>query len=235
MPRRKNFVFRILLLSFLILIPLIYLNEFYIHFYSYISGNIIIDIINQQWHVVALNIILFMALLIPLSYRRKANWKEYGLVGAFFISLFIEMYGIPLTILFVSNYFLNANSAVPNTLLGFNIFGVGFAMDIGMAYGSIIIIIGILLIMTGWVTLYNNIKKKGLVTSGIYSYSRHPQYLGFIMTTIGWFVAWPTLITILFTPILIYKYFTLCKKEEKEISKEFPKYESYKENVPFLI
>jgi len=233
MLKFKKFLFRILFL-FLILAPLLYFNHFYDHFYVYITGNIIREVITQQWHIIAINIMLFMAFMIPLSYRRKADWKEYGLVSAFFISLFIEMYGIPLTILFISNYFSNANSNLPNSLIGFNVLGVNLGMDIGMTYGAFLIIVGMCLIITGWITLYKNVKKKGLVINGIYSYSRHPQYLGFILITIGWFIAWPTILTLIFVPILIYKYIRVCKKEENEISTTFSGYKKYREKVPFL-
>ncbi|MFH0929238.1 MAG: isoprenylcysteine carboxylmethyltransferase family protein [Candidatus Aenigmatarchaeota archaeon] len=218
----------------LLLLPLLNVPGFYEHFASYLSGNIIREVISQQWHVVLISIALFMAFMIPLSYRRKANWGEYGLAGAFFVSLFIEMYGIPLTILLTSSYFFNPGAQTPGVLTGFEIFGVGFGMDIGMVYGAALIVVGMLLIITGWITLYKNVKK-GLVTRGIYSYSRHPQYLGFILMTWGWFVAWPTLITLVFTPILVYKYLDVCRKEENEVSKQFIKYRAYKKSVPFFI
>ena len=95
----KNLLIRILLIL-LILIPIVFFQDFYKHFYVYLTGNIITNVITQQWHIVVLSILLFVAFLIPLSFKRKANWVEYGLVSAFFVSLFIEMYGIPLTILF---------------------------------------------------------------------------------------------------------------------------------------
>jgi methanethiol S-methyltransferase len=218
----------------LFLVPLLSIGSFYEHFSAYMSGNILRDVVNQQWHVVAFNILIFMAFLIPLSYRRKAKWNEYGMVGAFFVSLFIEMYGIPLSIMFASNYFSSSAAINPPILIGFEFLGVRLGMDIGMAYGAVMMVFGMALIVAGWLTLYKN-AKKGLVTNGLYSYSRHPQYLGFILITLGWFIAWPTFLTLLFTPVLVYKYLSVSKKEEQEVSKEFPSYKNYKANVPFLI
>ncbi|WP_429221670.1 methyltransferase family protein [Methanobacterium oryzae] len=230
----KNLIPRILLLI-LFLVPIIYFNGFYYHFYVYLSSNVITGIITRQWHIVILCILLFMAFLIPLSYRRKANWVEYGLVSAFFISLFIEMYGIPLTVLFASKYFFTPGIQLPPNIVSFYFLGVGFGMDIAMTYGAILMLIGMFIIIIGWIKLYRSTKKDGLVTDGIYAYSRHPQYLGFILIILGWFFGWPTIITLVLAPILIYKYIKVCKTEEKEISKEFPEYKEYKENVPLFI
>ncbi len=234
MRQIKNFLPRILLLI-LFLVPIIYFKDFYYHFYVYLSGNIITGVIMQQWHIVILFILLFTAFLIPLSYRRKANWVEYGLVTAFLVSLFIEMYGIPLTILLASKYFFTSGTQLPPNIANFYFLGVGFGMDIAMTYGAILMIIGLSIIIIGWIKLYRNTKKDGLVTDGIYAYSRHPQYLGFILFILGWLFGWPTIITVFLAPILIYKYVRVCKTEEKEITNEFAEYKEYKKKVPLFI
>ena len=79
--------------------------------------------------------------------------------------------------------------------------------------------------------------KKGnsLVTSGIYAYSRHPQYLGFIMILYGWLMGWPTIITVVFSSILIFMYVRVCILEEREVLKLIPEYQEYKKRVPFFI
>ncbi len=234
MKMRKNLYFRIFILIFF-LIPLFFFQDFYIHFYAYLSSNVITEVVTSQWAVVLFFIILFLVFLIPLSYRRKAAWVEYSLVVAFFISLFVEMYGIPLTILLASKYFFVPGTQLPPNVLNISFMGVGLGLDMAMVYGSVMIIMGMTLIILGWVTLYRNTKKEGLVTSGIYNYSRHPQYLGFILIILGWFFGWPTPLTLIFAPILIYKYVTVCRKEEIEVKKEHPEYDNYRSNVPFMI
>ena len=219
----------------LAVIPLIYYQEFYQHFYAYLTGNIITYVITKQWHIVILSILLFTAFLIPLSFRRKANWVERGLVGAFFVSLFIEMYGVPLTILLASKYFYPSNFITPGSSVDFKLLGVRFSMDLAMSYAALIMTIGTFLVIIGWITLYQNVKNNRLVTTGIYSLSRHPQYLGFILVIIGWLIGWPTLITLVFTPILIYKYIQVCQIEESEISNRIQAYQQYKKDVPFFI
>ena len=231
----KNLPIRILLILFILIPPIVFSQDFYKHFYVYLTGNIITRVITQQWHIVVLSILLFVALLIPLSFRRKPKWVEHGLVSAFFISLFIEMYGIPLTILFASKYFLTTNVSAPSSFIKFNFLGVIIHMDMAMSYAALLMIIGALFIIIGWITLYRNAKRTGLVTNGIYQYSRHPQYLGFILVIIGWFIGWPTILTLVFTPILIYRYIRLCKTEEYEIQNKYPEYKNYKTRVPFFI
>ena len=218
----------------LILIPIIFFTDFYIHIYSHFTGTILTTVISHQWHIVIINIAMFITFLIPLSFRRKINWKEYGLVTAFFVSLFVEMYGIPLTILFVSKSINNSYVELPNVVYEFEFLGVEIAMDMAMLYASILMVIGTLFILVAWITLYKKIKHEELVTSGIYSYSRHPQYFGFILIIIGWLVGWPTILTIIFAIILIFMYVRVCKIEEKELS-HIKKYKEYKERVPFFI
>jgi protein-S-isoprenylcysteine O-methyltransferase Ste14 len=234
MKLTKKILFRIFIVI-LFLLPLLFVQEFYLHFYAYLSSNVITEVVTRQWMVVLFFIILFMAFLIPLSYRRKAGWVEYGLVAAFFVSLFVEMYGIPLTILLASKYFFVPGTQLPPNVLNISFMGVGLGLDMAMIYGSLLILIGMSLIILGWVTLYRNSKEKGLVTSGIYQYSRHPQYLGFIFIILGWFFGWPTPLTLVFAPILVYKYLSVCRKEEAEVMKEHPEYEEYRSKVPFMI
>ena len=229
----RNLPYRIML-AILVLIPVMFIYDFYDHFYYHLSGELLMSTITQKWHIVILNIVFFISFLIPLSFRRKVNWKEYGLVVAFFVSLFIEMYGVPLTVLFASKYFSPSSAVPPNTVFSFTFLGVDIGMSLAMIYGTLLMVIGMVLIIMGWITLYRNIKPNEIVTNGIYSVSRHPQYFGFILIVIGWLVGWPTILTIIFAPILIYMYLRVSKKEEKELS-SVKEYEAYKEEVPFFI
>ncbi len=221
------------LMAALICVPIVFAKKFYEHFYAYLTGNVVNDIIKRQWDVVALSILLFLAFLIPLSFRRKVKWTEYGLVTAFFVSLFVEMYGIPFTILFAQKWFYQPGVKHPASVFDFHLLNVHFKMDIPMAYAAVLMIIGSLLVIAGWVTLYFGLKKRKLVTNGIYAVSRHPQYLGFIIIIFGWFIGWPTILTIVMTPILIFKYIHVARNEEKEVS-DSVKYNIYKEKVPFF-
>jgi protein-S-isoprenylcysteine O-methyltransferase Ste14 len=98
-------------------------------------------------------------------------------------------------------------------------------------------ILGLVLIAIGWVQIH---EAKGLVTTGIYRYMRHPQYTGILLFTFGWILYWPTVVTLILWPILIGAYVWLAKQEEKQIIEEFGKaYIEYikqtKRFIPFVI
>ena len=103
-----------------------------------------------------------------------------------------------------------------------------------MTYGALLMMAGAAFVIAGWITLYRGVKK-GVVVGGIYSYSRHPQYFGFILIVVGWLFGWPTIITLAFAPVLVYKYVRVCRTEEREILGRFPAYRSYMQRTPFFI
>ena len=219
----------------LFLVPFIFYNDFFLHFYSHFTGSIIGSVIVGQWHIVLINILMFITFLLPLSFRRKINWKEYGLVTAFFVSLFIEMYGLPLTIFFASKIIApSSTEGLAPIVYSFDFFGVQIAMSLAMLFASILMIIGTIIILIAWITLYKNLNENELVTNGIYSLSRHPQYFGFILIIIGWLIGWPTILTIIFAIILIIMYVRVCKIEENELS-HIKEFKEYRKKVPFFI
>ena len=75
-----------------------------------------------------------------------------------------------------------------------------------------------------------------IVTTGVYSIVRHPQYLGGLLAHVGisfLLSAWYSLLSTLLMVVLIY---LISRKEEEELIREFGKeYENYKEKVPMLI
>jgi len=92
-------------------------------------------------------------------------------------------------------------------------------------------------------------KKEGLVTSGPYRLVRHPQYLGMILSTLG-FTSWSVWIlnntfgigflspsqTIGVWFIELFAYILLAQIEELFLSGNYGEtYENYKNQVPFLI
>lgn len=224
-------LFFILLFAF----PIMFHRPFSQALVAYFTGSNILHTVKNQWHIVFLNILFFISVLIPLSYRRKINWSEYGLVAAFFISLFVEMYGIPLTLMFASNFF-QAHAPLPQAVVQFSFMGARMSMHIPMLYGGLLITIGTCLITVAWVTLYRNVKQsERLVTQGVYAFSRHPQYLGFILIIVGWFFGWHTILTAILTPILIFIYIRVCFIEEREVSLiHEDAYTHYRERVPFF-
>lgn len=215
-------------------ISLISIPSFLDHYIYFLTGQIESIAKQGRWDLVALNIVGFLLFLIPLNYRRKADWKSMGIYSAFIVSLFIEMYGVPLGI-YLSTPALADFTGAQDVVFSLFVFGWGFDLTLWMVVGVIITSIGIGVLTLGWITIYRT--KKELVDTGIYGYSRHPQYIGIILIVVGWFIGWPTPLATLILPILIYTYYKLALKEEQEVSEEIgeQKYQSYREKVPRFI
>jgi protein-S-isoprenylcysteine O-methyltransferase Ste14 len=202
----------------------------------YLTGTVINGIVKEAWHLVLISIVVFGLFLVPLTYRKRAKWIDYGLVGAFFISLFIEMFGIPLTILFASKFLFVPGTAMPVNVITFDFMGVHLGMDHAMTYGLVVMLTGMALIMVGWVSLYTQVRQPGFASKGIYQYSRHPQYLGFVLLVMGWFFGWPTILTVIFSPILVVKYIKAARSEEGDMLQLYgEEYAVYMRDTPFLI
>ncbi len=211
----------------------IWFEDFAQHFVGYLSGNAITVVIKRQWHVALASMLFFIAFLIPLTWRRKARWAEYGMVAAFFVSLFIEMFGIPLTLLFASRFIPTPAMDLPQNAVNFNAWGVGMGLSVPMLYGLVLTISGLALIVVGWVQLYRAVKTETVVTSGVYALSRHPQYVGFLLVLMGWLVGWPTILTVVMAPLLMVQYVRVCLKEEAEL--DTLTYSAYRSSVPMFL
>lgn len=223
--------FRVCIAAILAVPVLIWHQDFAQHIAAYLSGSAISIVIQQQWHYVVGSIALFVAFLVPLTWRRKAKWTEYGLVAAFFVSLFVEMFGIPLTLMFASRLLPQPELDLPPNALELPSLGVG--LSVPMLYGSALTAVGMVVIAVGWFQLYRAVKRDDVVTTGVYALSRHPQYVGFILVLLGWLVGWPTLLTLLMAPLLIAQYVRVCLKEEAELDAEA--YSAYRHAVPMFI
>ena len=171
--------------------------------------------------------------LAPKSWR---EWAGAGLVQAFIIALYAEMYGFPLTIYLLVRFF-GLDRTTLNASLWSTLFGVGEGgMIIPMIAGYIFLFIGIGLFIEGWRELYNAHEKKKLATTGLYSLVRHPQYTGLFLGLFGeGVVHWPTIFSITLFPVIVIAYVLLAYREEKQMLKQFgAEYLAYKEQTPML-
>jgi len=183
------------------------------------------ELLVGRWDVVLVSSVLFVAFLLFTPFKKKVSWKTHSTYTAFIIALFAEMFGFPLTIFFISSYFGR---------IGFQNEFLNYMNLAGMPIGFIITGIGLLFVIVGWRPIYK--AKEELVTKGVYHYLRHPQYLGFLLITLGWLIHWPTIPTATMWPILVVMYYRLAKKEEKELKERFgDKYLQYIEKVPMFI
>lgn len=137
----------------------------------------------------------FYEFLAPKSWR---EWRNAGLMQAFIIALYAEMYGFPLTIYFLTSFlgldipWLHMKGHLWATLLGFGYLGAFIEMLIGFIF----VVLGLILIFKGWSLIYSYQKKNILVTEGIYQYMRHPQYTGIFLIVFGQLIHWPTVPTL---------------------------------------
>lgn len=193
------------------------------------------------WFSVLLNILIF-GLFAYSAFKptTKRDWRTFGAFTAFIIALFSEMFGFPLTIYILTsilgrNYpvldpFTHANGHLWVALAG----GSPILFNVLHPLSNIIIFSGLIIIAIGWRGIHAGTGQ--LITKGIYRFVRHPQYSGFILMIIGFLVQWPTLITLIMAPILMFMYTWLAKKEEKEMIRLFgDEYITYMEQVPRFI
>jgi protein-S-isoprenylcysteine O-methyltransferase Ste14 len=196
------------------------------------------------WSLVIINSFVFI--LFAYSFFKPQtgrDWRSFGAFSAFLVALFTEMYGFPLTIYFLSGWL---QSRYPNIdwfshdaghLLEM-LFGWKANPHFGLFHmlSFVFIIGGFFLIAGAWRVLYDAQQRRGLATTGPYSYVRHPQYDGFILIMFGFLLQWPTILTLAMFPVLVWMYVRLARQEEREALATFgDAYARYAAEVPGFI
>lgn len=174
------------------------------------------------------------------KYVAPKNWHEWasaGVVQAFIIALYAEMYGFPLTIYLLSR-FLGLDRGDLNASLWSTLLGMGeTGMMISMILGYVLVFFGIGIFFQGWRQVHRARQTNALVTDGLYRLVRHPQYTGLFIALFGeGVVHWPTLFSVALFPVIVLTYFMLARKEEKQVLAEFgDAYRAYQQRVPMFI
>jgi protein-S-isoprenylcysteine O-methyltransferase Ste14 len=196
------------------------------------------------WSLVIINSAIFI--IFAFSFfkpRTQRDWRSFGAFSAFIVALFTEMYGFPLTIYLLSGWL---QSRYPNVdwfshdaghllemLLGWKAnphFGPFHLLSFAFIGG------GFVLIANGWRVLYEAQRRGALATTGPYAHVRHPQYVGFILVMFGFLLQWPTLLTLVMFPVLVWMYVRLARSEEREAEAEFGEtYRAYARRVPAFL
>jgi len=75
-----------------------------------------------------------------------------------------------------------------------------------------------------------------IITSGVYSIARHPQYLGGLLAHVGISFLLSASYSLLSTPLMALLVYLISRKEEKELIKEFGKeYQDYRKKVSMFL
>jgi len=75
-----------------------------------------------------------------------------------------------------------------------------------------------------------------IVTTGVYSLVRHPQYLGALIAHVGISFLLSALYSLVLTPVMVLVVYLISWKEERELVREFgAEYEEYMVRVPMLL
>ncbi len=189
--------------------------------------------------VIALFVIVIASWLL-CKYMAPKTWREWtgvGLIQAFIIALYAEMYGFPLTIYLMAR-FLGLDSGNLNANLWSTLVGIGdTGMMVSMIVGYLLLFGGFGIFIQGWRELYRAKKEERMVTDGLYGLVRHPQYTGLFIGLFGeGVIHWPTIFSVGLFPIIVLAYVLLARKEEKKVIDEFgEEYLEYMRQVPAFL
>lgn len=196
------------------------------------------------WVLVVLNSIIFIAF--AFSFFRPTtgrDWRSFGAFSAFLVALFAEMYGFPLTIYLLSgwlqsrypgvDWFAHDSGHLPEMLFGWRAnphFGP-FHLASMLAIGG-----GFILLARAWPVLYRAQRDGVLAERGPYGRIRHPQYVAFVLIMFGFLLQWPTILTVPMFPVLVFMYYRLALREEREaLAYAGEAYARYMERVPRFV
>jgi protein-S-isoprenylcysteine O-methyltransferase Ste14 len=181
------------------------------------------------WGLVILNSLVFIIFAFSFGKPQSPrDWRSFGAFSAFIVALFTEMYGFPVTIYLFSGWLqtrypgLNLMSHDAGHLWS-TLFGLEGNPHFGVLHilSSVLIGGGFILLSVAWNVLYQAQRQHRLATTGVYASVRHPQYVGFIVIMLGFLLQWPTLLTLLMFPLLVWMYVRLARHEEAEARREF--------------
>ena len=181
------------------------------------------------WLLVIINSAVFILFAFSFTHpRTKRDWRSFGAFSAFILALFTEMYGFPLTIYLLSGWlshrypgldlFSHNAGHLWHTLLGLK--GDSHFNPLHIL-SNVFIFGGFILLSAAWNVLYKAQREHRLAKTGPYARMRHPQYAGFTVIMLGFLLQWPTLLTLLMFPVLVWMYRKLARREEGEALAEF--------------
>jgi protein-S-isoprenylcysteine O-methyltransferase Ste14 len=176
----------------------------------------------------------FYRYVVPKSWR---EWARAGMVQAFLIAFYAEMYGFPVTLYLLARLFnLDVSGNVWDDNLWVVLTGTRLAMFASMIAGYTIAFFGVVLLIAGWREVYRARHEARLAKTGPYALVRHPQYTGIFLALFGeGVVHWPTVFSLTAFPIIVIAYVLLARKEERQMIEQFgEEYRQYQRRVPMF-
>ncbi|MEA1672027.1 isoprenylcysteine carboxylmethyltransferase family protein [Nitrospirillum sp. BR 11163] len=181
------------------------------------------------WSLVIINSAVFIIFAFSFTKPRSArDWRSFGAFSGFILALFTEMYGFPLTIYLLSGWLQTRYPSVDLMShdaghLWNTIFGLSGDPHFGVLHllSTLLLIAGFGLLSWAWPHLHAAQRRDKLAVTGPYARIRHPQYVGFILIMAGFLLQWPTLLTLLMFPVLVFMYVRLAASEEATMRREF--------------
>ncbi|CAJ93079.1 conserved hypothetical protein [Cupriavidus necator H16] len=196
------------------------------------------------WSLVIINSAVFIIFAFSFTKpKTQRDWRSFGAFSAFIVALFTEMYGIPLSIYLLLPWlsakfpgidFLSHDAGhLPEMIFGWR--GNPHLGPFHIA-SDILIFGGFIMLSSAWRILYLAQQQHRLATTGLYARMRHPQYVAFVLIMFGFLLQWPTIVTLVMFPILVWMYVRLAKSEEQDALAEFGQaYEEYRQKTPAFI
>ena len=174
--------------------------------------------------------------------RGGVQWRNAGVYSAFLISLFVEMFGIPLTIYVVApllglqafDFGMNESHLWAYVLDRAGLVPLADGVRLVMIASMALIALGMALVAVGWAQVFG--ARYALRTTGLYRLVRHPQYLGLILVVVALIVQWPTVPTLAMAPLLIFMYLRQARSEDRDLEVRFGgEYAAYAVRVPAFV
>lgn len=190
-----------------------------------------------NWWLVAVWIVIYGVFLLFMPFYKKSQVKPAGVYAAFIVAFAVEMFGVPFSMFIVGWLF---GIWLPDGIFWGHTLGQ-YIGDLGTWIGALVSLAGVALVISGWSRIHKEYwsKEAGqghLVNTGIYRYIRHPQYTGFFLITMGVMMTWATIPLLLLYCLLLFLYYRLAKREERDMEAEFgDEYVEYKKSTKMFI
>lgn len=174
------------------------------------------------------------------------RWERLTATSAIIFYLLIALEVVlmitPFSVYFYSLYapILNGLERSPKTawLTAFFLPHISYSGDpflATLAYlGPILIAIGLIIFFICALQVYSaKLLKRGVVKGGLYSYIRHPQYLGFSIAGLGLLLYWPRFLILIAFVSMLFIYYILARNEEWRMERKHgDSYREYMRRIP---